>query len=193
MLSIVAFGAEENFFTLKGLVETVAKVLGVKFTYAKAERTFLHPYQTAEVFCDGEYIGFMGKVRYEIEEELDSRVDTYIAELDMSVLSKYYGKPQVYTPLPKFDEEKRDFAFVVDRSITCAALEDAIKEACGYITSVQLFDVYEGLQIGLQKKSMAFSVVFTPQEKAFTDEAINGYVNDILKTLKERFGAELRS
>ena len=192
-LSIGVFGAEENFFTLKGLVETVAKTLGVKFTYEKAQRTFLHPYQTAEIFCGGVCIGFMGKVRYEIEEELDCRVDTYIAELNMQILSQYYGNPQVYTPLPKFDVEKRDFAFVVDSGITCAQLENAIAAACDYITSVQLFDVYEGAQVGLKKKSMAYSVVFTPREKAFTDAEITGYVNDILRALKEQFGAELRS
>ena len=40
---------------------------------------------------------------------------------------------------------------------------------------------------------MAYSVVFTPREKAFTDAEITGYVNDILRALKEQFGAELRS
>ncbi|MBQ1377908.1 MAG: hypothetical protein IIY77_08045, partial [Lachnospiraceae bacterium] len=64
--------------------------------------------------------------------------------------------------------------------------------ACSYITEVQLFDVYEGAQLLSGKKSMAFSVVFTPEEEAFTDEMLDGFVRDILDALKEKFGAFLR-
>ena len=53
-LCVGVFGEEETFFTLKGIAENVADALDVKFTYQTAERPFLHPYQTAEVFCDGQ-------------------------------------------------------------------------------------------------------------------------------------------
>ena len=154
VLSVCVFGEEENFFTLKGLVQAVADVLNVRFTYERTEKSFLHPYRTAAVICNGEEVGYLGQVRYEICDALAMRYDTFVAELDLSVLSKYYEKPQVYTPIPKFDEEKRDFAFVVRGSITNAELEDAIRESCPYITSVELFDVYEGIQIGEGLKSM---------------------------------------
>ncbi|MBR3436758.1 MAG: phenylalanine--tRNA ligase subunit beta, partial [Lachnospiraceae bacterium] len=96
-------------------------------------------------------------------------------------------------PLPKFDVEKRDFAFVVDSSRTCEEIENAIREACPYITSVELFDVYEGAQVLTGMKSMAFSVVFTPTDHAFKDSEIEGFVEEILKELKVRTGAVLRA
>lgn len=65
------FGEKESFYTLKGLAETVADALNVSFTYEAAERTFLHPYQTAEIFCEGERVGYLGKLSYEIQDELD--------------------------------------------------------------------------------------------------------------------------
>lgn len=191
-ISMGVFGEEESFFTLKGLVETVADALDVTFTYEAAQRTFLHPYQTAEVLCDGEIIGYLGKVSYEVANELDMRVASYVAELDLTKLSKYYGKSQKFEPLPRFAEEKRDFAFVMDKDITCAQVENGIKEACDYVTSVQLFDVYEGVQLGIGKKSMAFSVVFTPQEEEFTSEAVDGFVDSILNNLSKTYGISLR-
>ena len=191
-ISMGVFGEEESFFTLKGLVETVADALDVTFTYEAAQRTFLHPYQTAEVLCDGEVIGYLGKVSYEVANELDMRVASYVAELDLTKLSKYYGKSQKFEPLPRFAEEKRDFAFVMDKDITCAQVENGIKEACDYVTSVQLFDVYEGVQLGIGKKSMAFSVVFTPQEEEFTSEAVDGFVDSILNNLSKTYGISLR-
>ncbi len=191
-LCIGVFGPEEDFFTLKGLTDTVAEALKVRFTYAPAAQPYLHPYQCAEIFADGKSIGCLGKVRYEIQEELDMRYPVYTAQLDMDYLSRFFAPKQTYVPLPKFDVEKRDFAFVVDADVPCSDLENAIAAACPYITSVELFDVYEGVQLAFGKKSMAFSVVFTPQDKAFTDDVLDGFVNDILASLKEKFGAFLR-
>jgi phenylalanyl-tRNA synthetase beta chain len=113
-------------------------------------------------------------------------------KLDVRKLSQWYGKSRKFKPLPKFAEEKRDFAFVMDKEITCAEVENRIREACAYVTNVKLFDVYEGVQLPPSKKSMAFSVVFTPQETEFTAEAIDGYVNGILEALKESYGITLR-
>lgn len=192
-LCVGVFGEKESFYTLKGLSEVVAKTLGVTFTYEAAAKPFLHPYQTAEVFCEGEKIGYLGKVSYELQDELDMRVQAFVMELDIRALSKWYGKAQVFKPLPKFAEEKRDFAFVVDKGITCAQIENGIKEACRYVSDVQLFDVYEGIQLGPDKKSMAFSVVFTPAGEEFNSEKIEGFVKKILKNLEQKLQITLRA
>jgi phenylalanyl-tRNA synthetase beta chain len=191
-LCVGVFGEDEDFFTLKGLAETVASALDVTFTYDTTQKNYLHPYQTAAIFCEDIEVGYLGKVTYEICDELDLRTPAYIMELDVRKLSQWYGKSRKFKPLPKFAEEKRDFAFVMDKEITCAEVENRIREACAYVTNVKLFDVYEGVQLPPSKKSMAFSVVFTPQETEFTSEAIDGYVNGILEALKESYGITLR-
>lgn len=187
------FGENESFYTTKGLAEVVAKTLGVNFTYETAMKPYLHPYQTAEIFCEGISVGYIGKVSYELQDELDMRAQAFVMELDVRELSQWYGKQQVFKPLPKFAEEKRDFAFVVDKNITCAQIENGIKDACKYVTDVQLFDVYEGIQLGPDKKSMAFSVVFTPAEEEFTGEMLEGFVKKILKNLEQTLQITLRA
>ena len=114
-LCIGAFGKEESFFTLKGMAEAVANVLNITFNYEKAEKPFLHPYQTAAIFCEGEEIGYLGKVKYEIMKEEAMREDAYVLEISMKALEKWYGKATVLEPLPKFPEEKRDLALVGQR------------------------------------------------------------------------------
>ena len=153
----------------------------------------MHPYQTAEVYCEGEKIGYLGKVAYEIQDELDMRVQAFVMELDLRVLSQWYGKAQVFCPLPKYPVEKRDFAFVADKTITCAQIENGIREACKYVTDVTLFDVYEGIQLGPNKKSMAFSVVFTPADEEFNNEMVEGFVKKILKNLERTLQVTLRA
>ena len=77
--------------------------------------------------------------------------------------------------------------------ITCGEIEATMKEACKYITKISLFDIYEGEQITSDKKSMAFSVVFTPKEEAFEADSVDAFVKKILKQLNKKCGAELRS
>ena len=192
-LCVGVFGEKESFFSLKGLAEVVADALNVKFTYRADSKTFLHPYQTATIICDGKDIGYLGKLRYEIADELDLRVPAYVMELDLEALSQWYDNEIRFTPIPKFLEEKRDFAFVVDKDVTCEAIENVIVESCEYVTDIKLFDVYEGAQLPANKKSMAFSVVFTPRDEEFSAKVVEGFVKAILDKLNEKLGASLRA
>ncbi len=192
-LCVAVFGEKESFFTMKGIAEKIAETLHLEFTYANTTRTYLHPFQTASISCEGVEIGYFGKLAYDIADECDLRTPMYLLEMDLELVSKWYGKKALFTPLPKFAEEQRDLAIVVEKNITCGEIEAAMKEACKYITSIKLFDIYEGAQIAENQKSMAFTVLFTPKEEAFTTESVDGFVKKILKQLNKKFGAELRS
>ena len=90
-------------------------------------------------------------------------------------------------------EEKRDLALVMSKEITCGQVEDCIKESCAYVTDVKLFDVYEGKPIPEDKKSMAFTVVFTPKDEEFAADSVDGFVETILKKLNKKLEIELRA
>ena len=55
-----------------------------------------------------------------------------------------------------------------------------------------MFDVYEGVQLPPNKKSMAYSVVFTPKDEELKTKKVEGFVKDILAHLKETAGVTLR-
>lgn len=192
-LCIGIFGEKENFFTLKGMAEKVADTLFVAFAYEPATRPYLHPYQAAAITFEGTRIGYMGKVAYEVAEKLDLRTDAYVLEIDLRRLAEVYDRHASFTPLPKFPEESRDLALVMDKAVTCGQVEEVIRQSCNYIKSIHLFDVYEGGQIAEGKKSMAFTVEFTPHEEAFEPDSVDRFVKKILKNLKNQLDIELRS
>ena len=121
------------------------------------------------------------------------RESAYIAEIDLKALRPVYGKVPTFAPISRFAKETRDLALVMSKSVTCGEVEKAIAEASSFVESVELFDVYERLQVGPEKKSMAFTVTFAPKEEEFTTEAVDGYVKKILKNLNNKLGVELRS
>lgn len=192
-LCVGIFGEKESFYTMKGIAQKIADTLHLTFTYNNTSNTFMHPYQTASISCDGVEIGYFGKLAYDIADECDLRTSVYLLEIDLKLVSQWYGKKPVFEPLPKFAQEQRDLAIVVSKDVTCGELEEAMKEACKYITKITLFDIYEGEQIATDQKSMAFTVVFTPKDEAFTTESVDAFVKKILKQLNKKFGAQLRS
>lgn len=192
-LVVGIFGEEESFFSLKGIAENIADHLHTAFRFEPAKKTFLHPYRTAKITCDGEEIGYLGQLSYEIAKDVDLRVPAYLMEIDLFRLEKYYGSAPVFRPLSKFASEKRDLALIMDKNVTCGEVEDAIRGACKYVTDVQLFDVYEGAQILTGKKSMAFTVTFTPGDEELTAATVDTYVDKILRKLQYTMAIELRS
>lgn len=190
MLCIGLFGSQ-GFFALKGVVEAVADCIHAKFDYAPATRPFLHPGICAEVSCDGEVLGYLGMVSPVIAEELAMERTAFIAELDYAAVMRH-AQPFKYKPLNKFPEIKRDLALVADRSVTCAQVEKEIYSACKYVTEAHLFDIYSGNQIEEGKKSMAFTVTFTPKDEAISQENVDGYVKKILNNLKYKLNVTLR-
>ena len=192
-LCAAVFGQEEDFFTLKGIAENLAELLHTSFTFEPVKKSFLHPYRGAKILHNGEEIGWLGQISYEIQKDMDLRVPAYLMEISLYKLEACYGKAPVFKPLSRFPDEKRDLALVMDRDVTCGQVEEAIYSSCKYITDVTLFDVYEGAQILTGKKSMAFTITFTPGEEDFAPGAVDGYVDKILRKLKFTLAIELRS
>ena len=192
-LCVGIFGAREDFYSMKSIAETIAASLDVTFTYEKTEKTFLHPYQTVNVLCEGQVIGYFGKLAYDIQNELNMRTSAFLMELDLEALAGWYEKKPVFVPLSKFPEEKRDLALVMAKTVTYGEVEALILKTCKYVKNVALFDVYEGGQIPEGKKSMAFTITFAPKEEAFEGDAVQKFVDKILRCLKNELDIELRA
>jgi phenylalanyl-tRNA synthetase beta chain len=100
-----------------------------------------------------------------------------------------------FAPLQAIDllPVRRDFAFVLERDVAAA---DVIKAAMSadkkLISSVNVFDVFEGASLGPGKKSLALEVMLQPIEKTLTDEEIEAVAAKIVAEVKRATGGEIR-
>ncbi len=189
------WGGKNDFFDMKGAIEHFASVFHLAFSYARAEKTYLHPGVSATVLLDGVEVGCFGELDPSIALSLGLDKKVYLGELDVSALKDAMDDGVRYTNLPKFPAVKRDLALIADEKLTCGEVEEVLLHSCKYVTEAKLFDVYRGGQVPEGKKSMAFTLTFTPDantEKAFTPETLDGYVKKILGNLKFKLGVELR-
>ncbi len=189
------WGNDNDFFSLKGAIERIGEVFHLDFTYERAEKPYLHPGVSAKVILNGEVVGSFGELDPAIALSLGLDKKVYLGELDLKAIEGSLDDAIRYTNLPKFPAVKRDLALLADEVLTCAQVEEVLLHSCKYVTEAKLFDVYRGGQVPAGKKSMAFTLTFTPDnnvEKAFTPETLDGYVKKILGNLKFKLGVELR-
>ena len=96
--------------------------------------------------------------------------------------------------LSPFQAVKRDFAFVVDKTVEAGAIVRAASGADRkLISAVNVFDVFEGASVGEGKKSIAIEVVIQPVDKTLTDEDFEALTGKIVGNVVKTTGATLRA
>lgn len=183
-----------GFFTVKGIVEAVfAKFkLAERITYEASHMKDLHPGRAADIFLDGEKIGFLGQVHPAVAKAYDVP-ETYVAELNLAALLTAEVAPLVYQNVSKFPSVSRDIAMLVAEKISNQEITAVIAKAAGkFLTDVKLFDVYQGANIESGQKSMAYSLTFVNPEATLTDDEINRGMEKVTKALAENFAAVIR-
>mgnify|MGYP000727222237 CR=1 FL=1 len=126
---------------------------------------------------NGEKIAYIGQIHPEVMDNYNMKGEVYVAVIDMPTLVPKATFDRKYEGVAKFPAMKRDLSMVMKKDIFVGQLEKIFKDKGGkLLESYELFDVYEGIQLGPDKKSMAFSVVFTPADEEFTTERVEGFV-----------------
>jgi phenylalanyl-tRNA synthetase beta chain len=96
--------------------------------------------------------------------------------------------------LSPFQAVKRDFAFVVGKSVEAGALLRAAAAADRkLVTGVRVFDVFEGAALGEDKKSIAIEVAIQPLERTLTDEDFESLATRIVDNVAKQTGGVLRT
>ena len=192
-LAIGAYG-DMDFFKLKGVLEALFEELKLPEAEYTANKglPFMHPGRTADVFIGGKKIGYFGQVHPLCADNFEAPRDSYIAVLDLKPLAEDAVEIPKGKELPKFPAVTRDLAVVLDKAIPQGEVIKIIRQRGGkLLESCELFDCYEGIQVGPGKKSLAYSLCFRSAEGTLTDEDIDKQMKKILNGLLN-VGAELR-
>ena len=195
MLLLGTYGANENFFTLKGELEAIFAGLRLKkASYAAVKNNpSSHPGRCAAVSIDGVEVGVMGQVHPLVAKNYGIDVDVYCAEINFTKLMDLMLPDPTYTPLPKYPSVTRDISVICDESVTVAQAENVITAAAGkLLRGVRLFDIYRGTGVPEGKKSLAFSMELRADDRTLTDTDSEAVMTKVLSALKEKLDAVLR-
>ena len=189
---------QAGFFTVKGILETYLRSLGifdqVTFAAIDAARTpYLHPGMAAEVRLKGEAIGVVGELHPVETLRLELSRSCGLFELDFAVLASYPRPPRVIEAPPRFPAVRRDLALVLDRGVPAATVIDTISQLNQpLLESIEIFDVYTGQGIPDDKKSVALSMRYRHKQRTLTDEEVNRAHEELVRMVLPRLNAQMR-
>ena len=186
---------EGDFFDLKGVVEELLEKLGIAGAECEPcnDIPYLHPGRQAKLVKGKLDLGFLGQVHPEVGDNYNLKTEAYVAVLNMEVLTMLASFDRKYEGIAKFPASTRDLSMVMDKSMFVGQIEHVIAKNAGKILeSCELFDVYEGEQVGEGKKSVAFSLIFRAKDRNLESAEVDKAVEKVLGALKD-MGIELRS
>ncbi|THF58771.1 phenylalanine--tRNA ligase subunit beta [Ollibium composti] len=142
-------------------------------------------------------LGHFGEFHPKTLEALDVAGPLCGFEVYVDAIPEPKAKPTKTKPrldLSAFQAVKRDFAFVVDRTVEAGALSKAAAAADRkLVTGVNVFDVFQGAALGPDKKSIAIEVSIQPLERTLTDEDFEALAKKIVDNVAKQTGGVLRA
>jgi len=196
--SLKEWYAEEysfDLYSLKGLVDSFL----VKFSldnvlndvyYASGNEIFdLFFAKTIQ----NNQIGSGGRVRKSILKQFGIAQEVFAFEFDLKQLQLVKANTKKYSEPLKYPKVVRDFAFILDDSITYDQLRKFIQsKSSELLKSVKLFDVFSNKSLGENRRSLAIQLEYYSIERTLTDEEVEKEWSQLIKFIQKEFRAQLR-
>lgn len=186
-----------SIYELKAHVENVFRRLGVQaqaLNISENAESDLMSVTLKYTAHNGKDIAVLGIVKHGILQKLDLSGDVFFADINWTNLMKLTRKNKVvYSKLSKFPPVSRDLALLVKSDVKFADIERIARSTeKKLLKSVELFDVYEGKNIGEGMKSYAVNFILEDSEKTLTDERTDKVMKNIMNNLAREIGAQQR-
>ena len=183
-----------DFYDLKHDIEQLLPALidTSRVRYERSELAFLHPGQSAKLYIDEHYVGWLGQLHPNTAKQLDLPA-TWVAQLSLAPLLTLAREQKSITTPSKFPQVRRDIAILVNSEISLQTLESTIRAAAGeLLIDLWLFDVYQGANVPVGQRSLAFALIWQDNSQTLSDEAVRMVTDQVVTALRKQHNAQLR-
>lgn len=183
-----------DFFDLSGALNQISEHFGwPAFEFEKTSKSYLDSEISFTVRHNGDDLGWIGRIKPEIERKFDIKQAVYVAQIGFSSLLSRGQTITEFTPLPIYPAATRDLALVVDKAVEAGRIVQTVKTLAGGLAeSVEIFDLYVGKQIGSGKKSIGIAISYRLAERSLSGDEIDKAQLRIVNGLKQEFDAQVR-
>jgi phenylalanyl-tRNA synthetase beta chain len=182
-----------DFFDVKAEVEALLRLAGglEEIQFKAVDHPALQAGQAAAIIRDGNEIGFLGKLHPRHAKLFNLKRAVYVFEINSELA--FAASVPAAKSISRFPSIRRDIAVIVDQKISADELTSAVaSSAPGIISSVRIFDIYQGPGIEAGRKSVALGLILQETSRTLTDEDADSAMAAAVRKLEEYFGAELR-
>jgi phenylalanyl-tRNA synthetase beta chain len=177
---------------VKGVIEALGRQLGIELEFAPAEEPFLHPGRSAAVSVAVAPAGWIGEVHPLVCRTWG--LEAAVAfELDAArlIAAATLGE-ESYEDVTTFPAVYQDLAVVVPAATPASEVRAAVLAGGGELLhAAEVFDLYEGEQVGSDRKSLALNLEFRAPDRTLTDDEVAA-VRGTIKAKLGEIGGSLR-
>ena len=185
-----------SFYDLKKYVLGIIHKLGINADNLEmTEGTESHYDYSLVYSLNNNKLITIGKVNAKTLKMFDVKKEVFHATFDWdAILTAVKGLKTIsFEALPKFPSVRRDLALVMDKNVTFEQVKKvAFATERNILTSVNLFDIYEGDKIPADKKQYAVSFTLQDKQKTLTDKVIEKTMARIQSAIEQQLNATLR-
>jgi phenylalanyl-tRNA synthetase beta chain len=184
-----------DFYFAKGVGEELLTAFGVRdLIFQPTEHPITHPGRTASVSANGVTLGIVAELSETVAEAHDLPRRTCILDLDADALHALAGEIRArYTHLPRYPVVVRDVAPIFDQATPYADVARVAEPAAGpLLESLRLADVYQGANLGANRKSLTLRFTFRAHDRTLRDAEVDAALAAVRAALESEAGAEFR-
>ena len=180
----------EDFYNIKSDIESLIRSRGFEAKFKSGHEPFMHSGQTADIFVNGVKVGFVGRLKPVIEQELNI-TGVYAFEIDLTFMLRA-DKPE-FKPASQFPASFRDISLLVSIDKSNDSVMQDIRESFNEsgnndlsLEKLRLFDIYEGKNIPEGFRSLAYSLSYRSHARTLKDEEVESVHNEVRESLKRK-------
>lgn len=194
-----------DFFDLKGMVEILLESLqltqkkkgasnkdptteekeSASFHFAPSNHPSFQPYVQANLFCENQCIGSLGKIHPHLLEKLGIDQPLFYAEINLDLLREFVKERLFTKPLPKFPSSTRDWTIPVDLKTHLSSITDFIScEESRFLEKVELIDLYEPKEG--KEKMLTFRFTYRDPSKTLSCEEVDHFHQSLMEKVTQK-------
>ncbi|MCU7611937.1 phenylalanine--tRNA ligase subunit beta [Anaplasma capra] len=158
-----------------------------------AGRDYMHPARSADLYFHDVLCGYVGELHPDLISFFEIKSTAVCFEIFVSsvpaVSEGHIGDEFL---VHKYQPVKRDFAFVLDKSVRSQTLVDVVS-CVPSVEEVAVFDIYSGDNVPEGKVSIAIAVVMSSKISTMTEHEISNVSARIVALVAEKLGGTLRA
>ena len=192
----------DNFAVVKGWVAALitylfGKTWDLEFVSPEDSAAYHYsdPSETVRLRVNDRDLGTITTISTATAKEFGLKMKATVAELSLVELEALLAVcPALKYQAPaKYPAVERDLAFVVNSEMVYNNLRQEIKKFNSLLVAVDLFDTYQGGQLGEGKKSLAFHLKYQAPDRTLRSEEVEAIQKELVKHLEEKFDAQIRN
>ncbi|CAN5472644.1 phenylalanine--tRNA ligase subunit beta [soil metagenome] len=135
----------------------------------------------------------LGLVQPKLTKLVDLKLPVFYADFDWQALLKLASSKARYEEVSRFPEVRRDLSLVLDKVVTFEQISRLARQTeRKLLRAINVFDVYEGENLGAGKKAYSVSFLLQDITQTLTDVTIDKTMQRLINAFEQELGAVIR-